>query len=87
MSYQESVERNRRLKKLLNETKHSFAKGAWYDEDKGRIIKYSPSRNSKYPKYLKQRSAKHFRKNYNNDDYLMQGNTYQKTFDYWWELY
>lgn len=41
MGYRRSQERNRRLKKLYNETKNSYGASAWYDEEKGRYIKYS----------------------------------------------
>ena len=87
MSYKECVERDKRLKKLLRETEHYYGSGAWYDEEAGRIKKFSFSDNSKYPRYLKGRSARNYRRNYKNKDYLLQGNMYQKTFDYWWELY
>ena len=35
MSYRRSQERNRRLKKLYNETKNLYGAGAWYDEEIG----------------------------------------------------
>lgn len=54
MSYRRSQERNRRLKKLYNETKNLYGAGAWYDEEKGRYIKYSCG-GRKYKKYLKKK--------------------------------
>lgn len=57
MSYHRSQERNRRLKKLYNETKNSYGAGAWYDEKKGRYIKYSCG-GRKYKKYLKKYQAR-----------------------------
>ena len=82
MSYRRSRERNRRLKKLYNETKYSYGAGAWYDEDKGRYIKYSCG-GKNYKKYLKKLCSKKARK-YKGD---MQNCDYKKTFDYWWELF
>lgn len=82
MSYRRSRERNRRLKKLYEETKHSYGAGAWYDEDKNRFIKYSCG-GKKYKKYLKKLSSKKARR-YKGD---MQNCEYKKTFDYWWELF
>lgn len=82
MGYRRSQERNRRLKKLYNETKNSYGAGAWYDEEKGRYIKYSCG-GRKYKKYLKKISSKKARK-YKGD---MRHCDYKRTFDYWWELF
>ena len=53
MGYRRSKERNRRLKKLYDETKNWYGAGAYYDEDKKRYIRYSPCKNSGYTKYLR----------------------------------
>ena len=81
MNYHSNRERNRKLKKLYEETKHSYGSGAWFDEDKGRYIKYTCG-GRKYKKYLKKLSSKKARK-YKGE---MQNCDYKRTFDYWWEL-
>lgn len=87
MSYKESEDRRKKLNKLLYETKHSYGSGAWYDEEAGRIKKYSASDNSKYPSYLKKHSARLYRRKYKKSEILLQRGDYKKTFDYWWMLY
>lgn len=82
MSYRRSKERNIRLKKLYDETKHSYGAGAWYDSDKQRYIKYSCG-GIKFKRYLKKLSSKKARR-YKGE---MQNCDYKRTFDYWWELY
>ncbi len=82
MSYHRSKERNRRLKKLCDETGFVHgATGAWYDEDKNRYIKYSYG-SKKYRKFLKKLSSKKARR-YKGD---IQNCDYKKTFDYLWKL-
>ena len=81
MSYRESTERNRRLKKLYDETKNSYGAGAWYDAKKKRYIRYTCG-GKNYRKCLKKLSSKKTRK-YTGD---MQRSDYKKTFDFWWEL-
>lgn len=82
MSYHRSQERNRRLKKLYNETKNSYGSGVWYDDENNRYIKYT-CRSRKYKKYLKKISSKKTRR-YKGD---LAHCDYKKTFDYWWELF
>ena len=83
MSHERSVEDERRLKKLYNETKYYIGTGVWYDERKKRYIRYSPSHKSKLPKYLKRLSHRKVRKL----NRLMQGNQDRRVFDYWWVLF
>lgn len=61
MSYKRSKETKRRLKKLYDETWHSYGRGAWYDEFRNRYIRYtavSPSTG----KYFRRRTNKKIRK-------------------------
>lgn len=84
MDYRGSQERNRRLKKLCDETKYSSrGAGAYYDEDKKRYIRYSPCRNSGYAKYLRKVANRKVRR---SKDCLKHG-SYRKVYDYWWELF
>ena len=73
----------RELQKLYDKTKHSYGSGAWFDREKQRFIRYSPSDSSAYPKYLKRLSNKRVRKYIGC---LPNGCSYRKLFDYWWEL-
>ena len=81
MSYRRSQERNRRLKKLYNETKSWYGVGAYYDENRDRYIKYRHSSN--YPKYLRNRSNRKVRQTKGK----LNGGQYKKAFEYWWLLY
>lgn len=83
MSYHGSKERNRRLKKLYGETKTQYGAGAYYDEDKKRLIKYSPRKNSGYAKYLRKVANRKVRRNKDNLKY----GSYRKIYDYWCELF
>lgn len=84
MSYRRSKERNRRLKKLYEETKHSYGSGAWYDEEKGRYIRYYPSSSTGYTKYLRRISNRKIRR---MKEMSLKGCQYKKAFDYWWTLF
>ena len=81
MGYRRSQERKRRLKKLYDETKNSYGAGAWFDEKKGRYIKYSCG-GRQCKRHLKRLSSKKARK-YQGD---LKGCDYKKIFDYWCEL-
>ncbi len=83
MGYRRSRERNRRLKKLYNKTKTSYGAGAYYDECKGRYIKYCPKKPGA-AKYLRKVSNKKVRK---YKGYLKQGASYRKVDEYQWKLY
>lgn len=81
MGYYRCQKRNRKYKKLYDETKNSYGAGAYYDEKHKRYIKYSCGGIKK--KYLKRLSSKKARK-YPN---ALKNCGYKKTFDYRWELY
>ena len=83
MGYRASQERNRRLKKLYADTKYSYSAGVYYDDDKGRYVKYTPRRKSGYTKFLRRVANRKVRK---NKDYFKRG-LYRKVYDYWWELF
>ena len=83
MSYRRSQERNRKLKKLYNETKNSYGVGVYYNVDKGRYIKYSPRRKSRRTMFLHRVANRKVRR---CQDYLKNG-LYRKIYDYWWELF
>lgn len=82
MSYRRSRERNRRLKKLYNES-YSFITGAWYDEKKKRYRRSESSRKSAKHKYYRKISNRKVRRSKD----VPNGGKYRRVFDYWWELY
>lgn len=75
----------RRLRKLYAETMHSFGRGAWYDESKGRIVKYSFSHGGRGNKstYAKRESNRKVR--HGDKTVCYRGGQYRKLFDYWCE--
>lgn len=84
MSYRRSRERNRRLRKLYRKTRFSYGRGAWFDNDKNRIIRYYPSTSTGYTKYLRRLANRRVRR---TKDLPRKGNYYKKLYDYWWELF
>jgi len=83
MSYRRKKEDNRRLKRLYEETRTSYAAGAWYSDKKKRYIKTTASTASGYTKFLRRISNKKYRKHKEIHNHC----TYKKLFDYWWTLY
>jgi len=85
MSHRRKMEEKHRLKKLYNASKnHCWFAGAWYDEDKDRIIKTKGSNTA----WLKRRCSKVTRlkaKNIINSS--REKSDYKKYFDYQWELH
>lgn len=71
------IERHK-IKKLLDDTKHRYGAGAYYDEAKGRIIQYWFNK-----KYLKKVAAKTARK----VKAISNGSLYKRVYDLWWELF
>ncbi len=84
MSHKRKMEEKHRLKKLYNASKNHWFAGAWYDEDKDRIIKNKSSNTA----WLKRRCSKITRlkaKNIINNS--REKSHYKKCFDYQWELH
>ena len=83
MGYKRNKQEHRRLKKLYEKTKHSYGAGAWYDDDKERYIRYSPSNTPGYTKYLRLMSNRKVR----HSKELLNYGSYKKAYDYWWILF
>ncbi len=81
MSYNRKWEEKRRLKKLYNETKYGYGVGAFYDENKNRIIKYSC-----HNKWTKEHCRRMIRRRLKNKFGNYSGCIYKKLYDYWWEI-
>lgn len=78
MSYSRSRETRRRLKRLYDETKHTYGAGAYYDDDKNRYVRYSC--NDKNAKIICKRIT---RRRMAKLDNTTRG-SYRKLYDYWW---
>lgn len=81
MGYRRSQERNRRLEKLYEKTKHGYSAGAYYDRDKGRYVRYSC-----HNKFLRKLSRKRIRNAEKTDAPSRQKGRYKRLYDYWWNL-
>lgn len=62
MSYQRSKEEKRRLRRLYEETRTWYGGGCYIDSETGRYVRYSLSKRSGYPSYLKRRFNKKVRR-------------------------
>lgn len=73
----------RKLRKLYEETKHSYGVGAWYSERKHRIIKDSVNVAS-----VRKECNRRFRRRFNNGHYenVANGGAYRKHEEYWWAV-
>ena len=87
MSHKRAQEDKRRLKKLCDETVNHYAHGAYYNERKGRFIRFSPSDGSDITTYYKRRANKKLRGELLNDDSpAYRGADYRRVYDYRWEI-
>lgn len=82
MSYRRSKERDRRLKKLYWQTRTNGDRGAYYDIQKGRYIRFSCSDSPSLAKSLRRQSSKKAR---TTRDYANHAG-YRRVFDYWWNF-
>lgn len=80
MSHRRKARENCRLKCLYKQTQYSSRAGAYYDEDKKRYMRWYAPRIGKYYRRISNKKVR-------RKKYLVNGNTYKKYFDYWWELY
>lgn len=84
MSHRRKREENHRLKKLYEETKNGYGRGAWYSDKKQRYVRYYAYSTTGLTKQLRRTSNKKVR---NSDDVPMRGSGYKKCYDYWWILF
>lgn len=83
MAYKQAKNRRKRLVKTYEETKHSYGSGVWYDEDRGRYIKYTASNTPGYAKQLRRIGNKKVRKAAEVGTH----GSYRKNYDYKWVLF
>lgn len=83
MAYKQAQNRRKRLLKTYRQTKTNYSAGVFFDEDKGRYVRYSPSNTPGYTKFLKKVSNRKIRK---SKDVVNHG-AYKRQYDYWWALF
>ena len=81
MSYRRKQEENRRLNKLYNKTKNGYGAGAYYDDRKDRLIRYSC-----HDKNWKARCRRTTRRRLKKMEFHCSGCTYKKFYEYWWQI-
>lgn len=84
MGYRRKQQEKQRNEKLYNATKNKYLKGIYFDEQKGRYIKYSLSDNhKKETTYYKKMCNKAVRKHRG----LLNKSLYKKLTEYWYMMY
>lgn len=82
MSYRCSQKRKQKLIRLEAKTRNSYGAGAFYDDKKNRIIRYSV-----HSRWLKHHCRKEMRRRLKDIDYNFHKKCdYKKLYDYWWSL-
>jgi hypothetical protein len=82
MSHQRKSEDKRRLKRLYEETKNGYGAGAWYNDKKDRLIKYS-CHSTWLKRYCSKITRTRMKTIFENP---REKCNYKKYFDYWWIL-
>lgn len=82
MSHKGARIRNRKLRKLYEETKHNYYAGAYFDEDRGVFKRYTS--NIRKDKLCCRRAMRR-RLNRDPDNYT-RGNRYKLCYDYKWTV-
>ncbi len=83
MSHRRSRETRRRFKKLADATSKWFGSEAYYDEDRGRYVRYYARAGKGFPKYLRTVANRKVRRAKNVPQ---RGGGYRRVYDYQWEL-
>ncbi len=93
MSWRAKSIEKKRLRKLYNQTWHSYGAGAFYSDKRGMLCRsydYSHSHPNK-KKWLRRHSNRKLRrgelKYWDEDILVLQRNGHKKQFDLWWELW
>lgn len=81
MSYKRKQIEKHKLKKLYDETWHSYSAGAYYDDRKNRFIKYSC-----HNRWLRAHCRRISRRRMNKEGNLYSRGSYNRVYDYWREL-
>lgn len=81
MSYQRKQKDKHKLRKLFNETNNSSFAGAYFSENKNRLIRYSVNNT-----WHKTHARRVTRRRLKRDPYFRH-NSYKKIYDYIWEVW
>lgn len=82
MGHRRTKQERKKLRRLYDETKHSYGAGVWYDEQKHRFIRYSMGSGGRST-FLKKQSNKRVRRAEDVGNHC----GYRRHFDYNWELF
>ena len=81
MSWKRSIETKKRYKKLHKKTVHSYGAGVWYDEERGRYIRYWQPRRAKFLKRKCNREVRRYKGS------LPAKGTYRRVSEFWYEMW
>ena len=81
MGYKRSQETKKRYKRLYDETIRHYGAGVWYDEKKGRYIRYWQPRRAKFVKRKCNRAVRRYKETLNTKG------AYRKVSEYWWDIW
>lgn len=81
MSWKRSSETKKRYKRLHNETMRHYGAGVWYDEERGRYIRYWQPRRAKFVKRKCNRAVRRYKGS------LPTKGSYRKVSEFWWEMW
>ena len=81
MGYKRSQETKKRNKHLYAETMRHYGNGVYFDEEKGRYIRYWQPRRAKFVKRKCNRAVRRYKGELNTKG------AYRKVSEYWWEIW
>lgn len=81
MGYKRSQETKKRYKRLYDETMRHYGNGVYFDQQKGRYIRYWQPRRAKFVKRKCNRAVRRYK-----GDLTSKG-AYRRVSEYWWEIW
>lgn len=81
MGYKRSKETKKRYKHLYDETMRHYGAGVWYNDEKGRYIRYWQPRRAKFAKRKCNRAVRRYK------GALSSKGAYRKVSEYWWDIW
>ena len=81
MGYRRSQETKKRYVRLYEETMRHYGSGVWFNEEKGRYIRYWQPRRAKWVKRKCNRAVRRYKGS------LPDKGSYRRVSEYWWEIW
>ena len=81
MGYKRGQETKKRYKQLYKDTMRHYGAGVWYDEEKGRYIRYYQPRRAKFVKRKCNRAVRRYK------GALSTKGSYRKVSEFGWEIW